>query len=213
MTAVVNSRGVTTRGRPPRTQQQRAEQRARLIDGAMEAIRRFGPDASLVEIASVAGVSKPVLYSEFGDKQGVADAIAVTLAERLEAQMLDQLAYADAVDLGAVVTAVIGALIELIDGGPEVYGFLVRSLRNTDRGLLDNALVRVLHERSLFFAGLVTPNVNPEELKVVTDAGFGMVLGAVESWSVTKSLPKEALVARLSSAILAGLRDLVADSQ
>jgi AcrR family transcriptional regulator len=50
-------------GRPPRTAEERAAQRTRLVDAAMAAIRTHGPDVSVDEIAAAAGVSKPVLYA------------------------------------------------------------------------------------------------------------------------------------------------------
>ena len=59
-------------------------QRTRLLDACIAAIRRVGPDASVDEMAAEAGVCKPVLYAEFGDKYGIADAIAVEIVERSE---------------------------------------------------------------------------------------------------------------------------------
>lgn len=50
----------------------------------MNAVRRNGGACSLDDMARAAGVSKLVLYSAFGDKQGVAYAIAVSLSKRLE---------------------------------------------------------------------------------------------------------------------------------
>ena len=61
----------------------------------MEALRTHGRDASLVEMASVAGVSKPVLYDEFGDKQGVADAIADVVGSGRTLRLHDLVAFGE----------------------------------------------------------------------------------------------------------------------
>ena len=50
--------------------------RAELADAAIRAIRAIGADASMADIAAEAGISKPVLYHHFGDKAGLAAAIA-----------------------------------------------------------------------------------------------------------------------------------------
>ncbi|MBK6967546.1 MAG: TetR/AcrR family transcriptional regulator [Candidatus Microthrix sp.] len=72
------------RGRPPRSEVERAAQRTRLIEAAMGAVRAGGGDISVADIADSAEVSKPVLYAEFGDKNGIADAISVVLADIVE---------------------------------------------------------------------------------------------------------------------------------
>lgn len=184
----------------------------------MAAIRLNGPDVSLLDMAKAAGVSKPVLYSEFGDKQGVADAIAVTLAERVERDIvarvvgdgtLERVLEEGSIDTRSAVTEMTRVLIELIDSEPDVYKFVVRSLRENDRGFLDNALVRVIHERSMFFLRFFSAEVEPGDVQVVVDAAFGMILGAVESWQTDQTVPKARLIELLSGAIYAGLNSVI----
>ena len=55
----------------------------------MGAIRVHGPDVSVDDMAAAAGVSKPVLYGEFGDKVGIGEAIAVELGERGERVVIE----------------------------------------------------------------------------------------------------------------------------
>ncbi len=199
------------RGRPPRTTAQRAEQRGRLIDGIIGGIRRYGAEASIDDLAEAAGVSKPVLYDEFGDKLGIADAVAVVLAERLEARVLADLATGPGFDVEGVVEAVVVALVNLIDAEPAVYGFIVRSIRSNDRGLLDNALVRVLHDRATLFIGLVTPGLSSAYLRILTDSLFGFVFAAVESWQKSKR-PRKAEVARMLTYVVRGGLQAVAEN-
>jgi AcrR family transcriptional regulator len=192
------------RGRPPRTDEQRAAHRARLVDAAIGAIRSKGPDLSIEDIAGAAGVSKPVLYDEFGGRLGIADAIAVVVAEDLEGKVLAELTESGATDLGAAIRGVIQALVDLVGDEPELYVFLVRAIRSPERGLLDNALLTVMHERAAQLVGFIAPGVPEAHLRVLTDGLFGFVLAAVESWHEHGQPPKEALVDTLSHVIRTG---------
>ncbi len=195
------------RGRPPRTEGQRADHRRRLIEASIEAVRRYGPEVSLDQMAELAEVSKPVLYAEFGDKNGVVDAMAVVLAGRVEKTVLQRLSEAVTVDLDHTIGAIIDALIELIDDEPRIYAYMVRSLRMRDRGLLDNALVRVIHERASVIIGRLAAELPPDELAILTDGVFGFVLGVVESWVTTHRPERDRLVATVTAVIRAGLQE------
>lgn len=199
-------RTVTTRrrGRPRRTPAERAEQRERLVGAAMDAVRRKGGDCSMDDIARAAGVSKPVLYSAFGDKRGVADAIAVTLAHDLERRSAAELAGRP-LDIPSVVRASIGALIDIIDSEPELYQFVVRAIRSGDRGLLDNALVQVIQERLAVLVGLLLPGLDVVRLRALSDGLFGFGFAAVESWTSHRELTKEELIDALSTVVQAGI--------
>lgn len=192
------------RGRPRRSPAERAEQRDRLVEAAMETVRERGPDCSMDDLARGAGVSKPVLYSQFGDKRGVADAIAVTLAHRLEARAAADLAGVP-IELAAVVRATFRALIDLIDTEPELYSFIVRAIRTDGRGLLDNALVGVIQHRLQVLVGLLLPGLEPARLRALTDGLFGFGFAAVESWTSHRELSKEELVEALSVVVQAGI--------
>lgn len=171
----------------------------------MDAVRRYGADASIDQMAEVAGVSKPVLYAEFGDKLGLVDAIALVLAERAEQTVITQLAADGSFDIEEAIGATVDALVTLTDDEPQLYAFLVRSVRTSDRGLLDNALVRVMHERASLLVGFIAPAIRPDELSILTDGVFGFVFAAVESWLRTRRPSKARLVGTLSAVIRAGL--------
>ncbi|MCC5954102.1 MAG: TetR/AcrR family transcriptional regulator [Acidimicrobiia bacterium] len=64
-----------------------AERRAQLLDAAVTVIRRDGPDVSMDAIAAEAGVTKPVLYSHFGGRAGLASAMADIAGEFLAAEV------------------------------------------------------------------------------------------------------------------------------
>jgi AcrR family transcriptional regulator len=191
-------------GRPPRTSEERAVQRARLLDATMEAIRRSGPDLSIDDLAAAAGVSKPVLYDEFGDKLGLADAMAVSLAEMVEHDILSQLSFGTGFDVEEAVRIGVREIINLIVREPHLYAFIVRSMRANNRGFLDNALVRQIDERAMALVNLVA-SIAPETVRVLTDGLFGFVFGAIESWQVTQTPDKETLINGLAAIIVTGI--------
>ena len=55
-------------GRSARWEEHRAARRQELVLAAVAAIDEHGPAAGIAEIAASAGVSKPVLYRYFADK-------------------------------------------------------------------------------------------------------------------------------------------------
>jgi AcrR family transcriptional regulator len=181
----------------------------------MEAIRAKGPDVSIDQIAEAAGVSKPVFYAEFGDKNGLVDAMAVALADEVEHTVVARVARVAA---GGEVRPdlVIEAVIE---DEPALYPYIVRSIRMRDRGLLDNALVRVIHARSALIVGHLADDLLPGELKVLTDGIFGFAFGVIESWVAAAqgggppadaTITKEQLIETTTVMVRGGLTALAA---
>lgn len=162
-------------------------------------------------MADIAGVSKPVLYSEFGDKRGIAEAVAVDVAAQVERELINRLSTSDGVNAHSVITAIVEVLVDLITNEPSTYTFVVHSLRDADHSFLDKALVRVIHERAALLFSLIRGPLDPDEVDIVIDAAFGMVLGALESWQPTQRVPRDRLVQQLAGAIEAGLASLATD--
>jgi len=63
-----------TRARDPK-RARRERRREELLDVADRVIQRRGVAVSMDEIASEAGITKPVLYRHFGDKDGLYEAL------------------------------------------------------------------------------------------------------------------------------------------
>jgi AcrR family transcriptional regulator len=171
----------------------------------MEAVRRIGPDASIDQIAERAEVSKPVFYAEFGDKTGLVDAMAVVLAGRVEDTVIARITAEGTSDAEHIIRAIIDALINLIEDEPSLYAYIVRSLRMRDRGLLDNALVRVIHDRSAVIVGRLAEGLHEGELAMLADGVFGFVFSVIESWVATRRPDKDRLIETMTAVIVAGL--------
>lgn len=192
------------RGRPPRTEAERAARRREVVDAALDAVRRLGAEASVDEIAATVGVSKPVLYDLVGDKVGLADAMAAVVAEQVTASVLEAASGSAAgpVGLADVIRAVVGELVRLIETDDAVYAFLVRTLRSGDRGFFDSALVRVVRDRGALIAPTMAPGVPDALLPVLIDGVFGFVFFAVESWNARRSPDRAVLIESLTELVV-----------
>lgn len=176
----------------------------------MDAVRAHGPEVSLDQIAEQAVVSKPVFYSEFGDKNGLVDAMAVVLAAGIEARVRADIDREGRFDADLVIGSIIDGLVDLIDDEPQLYAYIVRSLRMRDRGLLDNALARVVHERAALIISALGEEMLEDDLDVLTAGVFGFVFGVVESWVATRRPEKRQLVDTITAVIRAGLAEVAA---
>ncbi len=188
------STGAKSPGRPSRTESERSLQRQRLLDDAIAAIRIHGSGVSVENIATQAGVSKPVIYAEFGDKAGLANALALVRAQQMERSLIAGLAAGEPLDTTAAVQLGASALIGLVVDDPDVYGFIQRSMRASDHGVLDNPLVRILHDRVEMLISLLAPDADKAMVSVVTDGMFGFIFAMVESWQVAQDPSQEEVV-------------------
>jgi AcrR family transcriptional regulator len=98
------------RGRP-RNAPSRADRRDELLTAAITAIRRDGPTTSMAAIAAEAGLSKPVVYAHFGDRAGLAAAIAGSVA--------------GGDDLEPAIRATLATFVDFSEREPELFSFLL----------------------------------------------------------------------------------------
>ena len=73
---------------------QREAKRARLLEAAITVVRREGPGVSMDEIAREAGVTKPIVYRTFGDREGLTQAVADRFASEIAGATICGLATA-----------------------------------------------------------------------------------------------------------------------
>lgn len=161
----------------------------------MAAIRRVGPDVSVDEMAAEADVSKPVLYAEFGDKYGIADAIALHLVEERKREILAELAeLGGTIELDWALRKVIEGFLWVVGDDPQIYGFVARSVRTNDKGLLDNPFVRSLQESFEEAAEVLAPGADPEVVRAMVHGTFGFMIGVSESWRQRQAPEREQLI-------------------
>jgi hypothetical protein len=98
----------------------------------------------------------------------------------------------------------IDGFIDLVADEPEIYRFIVRSIRSSDMGLLDNSLVRALQARFALVAGVLVPDGDPAVIRVLAHATFGFMVAAVESWQGAGRPPRDDLVQSLVTVLASG---------
>lgn len=181
----------------------REARRAHLLDAAVRAIRRDGPDVSMEAIATEAGITKPILYTHFGDKAGLADA----LADRLSSSIAGSLgSTVVAGDLRGTVTAMIAAYVEMVENEPNVYWFVVSGVVARDqpgvRKLIDDsgALVAEVLRTQLRAAGLDEQAAEPWAFGII-----GLVDQAVGWWLARRTISRDSLVEHLAALVGDGL--------
>jgi len=197
----------------------REERRSELIDAALGVISSVGPSASMDEIAEGAGLTKPVLYRHFGDKAGMASALAAALGDRLTAELTTSLAGALAdlppgrsaarrhARLEAIVVAALDAFVAFVEQDPNLFRFVIHPpgaadpkkdvIALTDRAA--EAIVLVLR------AEVGDGQLTPLQEAVVGRSVVGGAYAVAEWWDRDRSVPRAALVAELAAFVVAGI--------
>jgi AcrR family transcriptional regulator len=177
------------------------DRRSELLDAADRVVRRDGPRASMNTIAAEAGITKPILYRHFGDKNGLYRA----LAERHTSGLLDSVRAALALPLERRdrVEAVIDTYLAAIEARPQVYRFLVHPDPAADglspAGPLAPALRLIADELSRTMGTQV--DLGPDSAVVAEAWGqaiTGMVLAAGDWWLEKRPFPRERMVQLLA---------------
>lgn len=191
--------------------QEREDRRVAFLDAVVTVVGRDGPTASMEAIAREAGVTKPILYRMFGDRNELilavgerfADEIATALADALDLSGHDGDQPADRREL---LRAAINAYITLVDRNPELYRFLTTQLASDPTqpiaGFID-AIARnialVLHDQLRALAA-DSGRAEPWAYALV-----GMVHTAGDWWMNRRTMSREALVDALVALVWDGL--------
>jgi AcrR family transcriptional regulator len=183
----------------------REARRAELLDAAVRAIRRVGPTVSMDAIAAEAGVTKPIIYRHFGDRVGLASA----LAEQFGAQLVAELDAALTQELppDQLLAATIDAYLSFVERDPQLYSFLIGRLGAPVGTDAANGLITQVGQRVALVLG--------EQLRAVgADSGpaepwafgiVGMVHLAGDWWLERQTMTRARLVSDLSTLLWHGL--------
>ncbi len=187
-------------GRSTRWSAHREARRAELVEAAVAAIDRLGPLAGIEDIATAAGVSKPVLYRYFSDKADLHAAVgtwgANLVLERLAPALLSDGTLRERVDLGCE------AYLALIEEHAGVFLLLVQQrVAGSGQGdpLADGkaaiaaALARVMGD-ALRGLGVDSAGAEPWAHGLV---GLGLSTG--EWWLTRRTMTRTAVAGYLSS--------------
>ncbi|WP_342709426.1 TetR/AcrR family transcriptional regulator [Micromonospora pattaloongensis] len=111
-------------GRKARWAAHREHRRVELIGAAIQAVLEYGPDVDMDQVASAAGVTKPVLYRYFADKAQ----LWLAVGEHLASVVIDAVtpAIEKVREERDVIEAAIDAYLGVLETHPRLYRFVMR---------------------------------------------------------------------------------------
>jgi AcrR family transcriptional regulator len=179
----------------------REARRAELLASAISAIRELGPAATMEQLAAAGGITKPILYRHFDDRDGLIAAVAEVFA----AELLNEIVSSLAADAGPqdLLVSTVDSYIAFIEREPNLYRFLVsRAGAGRIGGLIEQVskqVASVIGEQLRGF-GLDSGPAVPWAYGIV-----GMVHEAGDWWLEHQTMPRARLVEYLTSLLWNGL--------
>jgi AcrR family transcriptional regulator len=181
----------------------REHRRRELLDAADRVVHRSGAGFSMDEIATEAGITKPVVYRHFGDKDGLHEALTERYVDELK-QALRPAIETD--DPRSRLAATIDAYLAYVERQPDRYRFLLTAAEQPRTGQL------VAEFRREHIGGCAF--TSPRKLdRAGLDPGFaepwaqcvsGMIRAAGASWLERRSIPRARLVEYLTTVLWEG---------
>jgi AcrR family transcriptional regulator len=185
---------------------ERSVRREELLDAADRIVQRDGPAASMRAMAAEAGITKPVLYRYFGDKNGLLTA----LADRHTRDLLERLraALRSGADRRSRAAATIDAYLQAIEERPQVYRFLLYGpvaaeaglpdqMHSFTRRIGDELAVGIVHELQLGDARRALATTWAHGI-------VGMVQAAGDHWLASRDVDRPTLVEALTGLLWGG---------
>lgn len=156
------------------------------------------------EIAAEAGITKPILYSHFGDKAGLVSALAGRVARQLGAAVSDALAGSG--EPRAVVASTIDAFCAFIEREPELYRFLVQSAKSGADRSGPRLTVDIGNDIAVVLGGaLRRVGADPGAAEPWAYAIVGMTFAGAGWWLERRSMSRDDLVGYLTQLLWSGL--------
>ena len=184
-------------GRPEKTEEERQARRDELLDAAVDAIRRHGPQVSMEDLARSAGVTKPILYRHFGHRDGLTAALATRFSDGLQATL--QSAMLSGNDARETLVKTIDAYLAFVERDPDVYRFLVRHLSAAppeDESLSVGNFLRQVGNQVAVVVGeqMRAAKVDSGGAEPLAHGIVGMVHAAGDWWLERRTMPRERVV-------------------
>jgi AcrR family transcriptional regulator len=185
----------------------RERRREELLDVADRVIQRRGVAVSMDEIASEAGITKPVLYRHFGDKDGLYQALTERYVDELKTALKPATKASEPRDRLA---AAIDAYLAYVEREPERYRFLLHaSERPRTAGTVADFRRRHIAECAFTAEdNLRRAGIDPGFAEPWAQCVSGMVRAAGTSWLEARSLPRDRLVDYLTTILWEGFSSL-----
>jgi len=195
-----------TRARDPK-RVRRERRREELLDVADRVTQRRGVAVSMDEIASEAGITKPVLYRHFGDKDGLYEALTERYVDELKTALKPAIKAGEPRDRLA---AAIDAYLAYVEREPERYRFLLHaSERPRTAGIVADFRRRHIAECAFTAEdNLRRAGIDPGFAEPWAQCVSGMIRAAGTSWLEARSLPRDRLADYLTTILWEGFSSL-----
>lgn len=193
-------------GREARREHERLVRRSQLLEAAIGEIRSTGPGATMEQLAKAGGVTKPILYRHFTDRDGLISAIA----ERFSADLLSSVStpLLSSTVPRELLDSTIAAYVGFLELDPNLYGFLVQqTTARRDQQTPISSLVDVVARQIAVVAG--------EQLRAAgRDTGaavpwaygiVGLVHQATNWWLQERTMSRERFLRYITDLLWTGL--------
>jgi AcrR family transcriptional regulator len=197
--------------RRTRWQGHRAQRREELVEAAVAAVVRHGPDVDMEQVAAQAGVSKPVLYRYFADKAELWTAVGEHVARTVVDAVTPAVSTVDA--KRELIAVAIEAYLTAIESQPQLYRFVMHQsgapgmahiVEGASRSIASE-LARVIGDR-LRALGLDAGGAQPWAYGIV-----GMVQSVGDWWILhSRPMSRAALTEYLTTLLWDGLEGIAA---
>lgn len=206
--------GVATRTHAPtgRVRMSALQRRSQLIDVSRSVFAERGFDAaSIEEIAAAAGISKPVVYEHFGDKESLY-AIVVDREMTLLMSMMTEALTSERPRV--LLEQAATALFDYIDQHTDGFRVLLRPHPRSDQraGTFGTVMREVAEHLTEQLVGVTTRHGYPTELApMYAHMLVGMVALTGEWWAEVRSPSKEVVITQVVNMAWNGVSGLEKD--
>jgi AcrR family transcriptional regulator len=192
--------------RSPEQLARRDARRQALVGAAVRVIRAHGPHVSMDQVAAEVGVTRPILYRYFGDRDGLADAVAEQFSDSLLRELRAALGRQG--EPRQVLNAAVDAFLGFVERDPEVYRFVLLGRHRPGRDI--GAFVRQVAQEvvGVLDGQLRRADRDPGAAEPWAYGMVGMVRLAGDWWVEHRSMPRERLVEHLTTLLWDGLGSL-----
>lgn len=192
----------------------RLERRGELLRAAMDVIRRGGADATMEEMASAGGISKPILYRHFTDREGLVSAItehALGVLGRIIDKKLEDVRTGNWRD---TVRATIAAFFEYVEREPQLYRFVIEHDARQGSAATHAFTEKMAeHVASAIADGLNGVGLDTAPAEVWGRAIIGMVQSVGDWWVVGGTTSRADVVDSLTDLAWGGIRGPHTDAE
>lgn len=184
----------------------RDERRSELLAAAIEVIRRDGPDATMEAMANAGGISKPILYRHFADREGLVAAITERALAELGAILDERMRTEGSAGPRRRVEATIDGFFEYIERDTTLYTFVVdNDMRHGSKATLAFTEQVSQAVAEAIRGGLASVGRDPAAAEAWGRAIVGMVHQAGSWWVSARPVPRATIVDQLVELVWAGV--------